>query len=251
MVEFSFDGRNVLLPSAVHAENYGSTLWTSPQSQWEWPPPAEIDAGNYEVVADAEWLVLASVQSSDLGVAATKSFRMDQRGAVDIRYCLINRGAESVSVAPWEVTRVPREGLTFFPLGARTYEVPRHPALPFSRRGDIAWIDHGVHLPEDRKLYSDSGSGYVANVRNGLVFVKEFERSKSGTHAPDEAELEIYANADPPYVELEAQGPFAKIAPGANITWNVRWRLLRLPEGARAAIGERTLVDLVESSLKP
>ena len=195
-------------------------------------------------------VVLAGVSSSDLGVAATKSFRMDQRGAVDIRYRLSNRRRESVSVAPWEVTRVPRGGLTFFPLGARTYEDPRHPPLPFSRLGDIAWIDHEVPILEDRKLYSDSGKGYVANVRNGLVFVKEFERSSGGTRAPDEAELEIYENLDPPYVELEAQGPFAAIALGASITWNVRWRLLRLPEGARAAIGERTLVDLVESSLK-
>jgi hypothetical protein len=251
VVEFSFEGRNLLLPSSVHPENYGSTLWTSPQSQWEWPPPPEIDVGPYEASADGEWLVLEGEASPALGVAAMKSFRMDERGTAEIRYRMSNRGTLPVSIAPWEVTRIPREGLTFFSLGERTYEIQRHPPLSFSRVGDVAFIDHGAPLAEDRKLYADSGRGYVAHVGNGVVFLKEFERSTDRVRAPDEAELEIYANADPPYVELEAQGPFRTLAPGASVAWNVRWRLLQLPEGGRVAIGKTTLVELVESALYP
>lgn len=249
VVEFSFEGRNVLLPSSVHADNYGSTLWTSPQSQWEWPPPAEIDTGSYEAALIGEWLVLTGAPSPGVGVAATKSFRMDAGGGVLIRYGMTNRGAEPVSLAPWEVTRVPRGGLTFFPLGAHTYDVQRHPPLPFTRIGDVAWIDHGALLTGDRKLYADSGKGYVAHARDGIVFVKEFERATGSQHLPGEAEIEIYANAEPPYVELEEQGPFSVILPGASTTWNVKWRLLPFREGARVALGESLLVDVVESAL--
>lgn len=33
-------GKELLSSAEVNAINYGSTFWTSPQSQWGWPPPA-------------------------------------------------------------------------------------------------------------------------------------------------------------------------------------------------------------------
>ena len=247
IVELSFAGRNLLLPSSGHAQNYGSTLWTSPQSQWGWPPPPQIDADPYRASIDGEWLVLEGEPSPALGIAVTKSFRMGGDGNATIRYRLTNRGTEPVSVAPWEVTRVERKGLTFFPLGARIYDVPGFAPLPFSRAGEVVFIDHGTRFTDNRKLYADSGKGWLAHAGEGFVFVKRFERAPGGSRAPGEAEIEIYVNADPPYVELEQQGPFSVIAPGSETLWSVDWQVLRLPAGVRPVLGEQTLVDFVES----
>ena len=41
IVTFASSGRNILTGPAVDAANFGSTFWSSPQSDWNWPPPPE------------------------------------------------------------------------------------------------------------------------------------------------------------------------------------------------------------------
>ncbi len=48
---FSLDGKNVLTGPSVNPDNYGSTFWTSPQSDWDWPPIPEID--NLPLIVDS------------------------------------------------------------------------------------------------------------------------------------------------------------------------------------------------------
>lgn len=247
VVELSLEGKNVLLPSTAHLENYGSTLWTSPQSEWGWPPPPEIDRGAYRAKLEDEWVVLEGEPSPAIGIAVTKSFRMGTDGLATIRYHLVNRGSAPVRVAPWEVTRVERKGVSFFPLGVNTYNLPGFASVPFSRARGLAWVDHGKSFVDDRKLYADARKGWLAHAAEGVVFVKRFERAPGGSRAPGEAEIEIYVNADPPYVELEQQGPFSQILPGERTLWRVEWRLLPLGRLTQAVPEDETLVALAQS----
>lgn len=48
---FAWDGATVLQGPDVDPQNYGSTLWVSPQSRWGWPPSASIDRSPYRVIA--------------------------------------------------------------------------------------------------------------------------------------------------------------------------------------------------------
>src|SRR5579864_6948899 len=43
IITFSFDGRSVLQSRENSPEAYGSSFWTSPQSDWVWPPPRTMD----------------------------------------------------------------------------------------------------------------------------------------------------------------------------------------------------------------
>jgi hypothetical protein len=247
VVELSLEGRNVLLPSTTHAANYGSTLWTSPQSEWGWPPPPEIDREPYRARVEGDWVVLEGYPSPAIGIAVTKSFRMGVDGTATIRYVLVNHKTVPVHVAPWEVTRVEHRGVSFFPLGDRTYDVPGFTPVPFSRERGLAWVDHGVPSPGDRKLFADARKGWLAHAADGVVFVKRFEHAPGGMRAPGEAEIEIYVNADPPYVELEQQGPFSQILPGGALLWSVEWRLFQLDAPTRTFPGDDALVALAES----
>ena len=66
--------------------NWGSTFWPSPQSDWSWPPPAEIDPGAYTAQVSEGSLLVSSAMAPGLGLAVSKRFSVDvSRGAVHHR----------------------------------------------------------------------------------------------------------------------------------------------------------------------
>lgn len=249
VVEFSLSGQNVLTPSSVHPETYGSTFWTSPQSAWDWPPPAEIDTDPYRPTVHDDRVVFEGAPSRALGVAVTKSFLVTDEGVVVIEYTVTNRASTGTSLAPWEVTRVAHEGVTFFPCSARI-EPPGARRPPESMPiGGLLWILHERPAPEDQKLYASGSKGWLAHATAGFLFVKTFPEVASGAAAPGEAEVEIFVNRSPRYVELEQQGAFAALAPGASVSWTVEWRLVPLPADAAPLPGDAALVRAVERTL--
>ena len=92
-------------------ESFGSTFWTSPQKEWNWPPVFELDKGVYEVVEKDGHLLMTSPVSEKLKYRVRKDFSTDKKdGAIVITYSIINESGEERKVAPWEITRVPNAG---------------------------------------------------------------------------------------------------------------------------------------------
>ena len=217
-----------LSDSAVDADNYGSTFWTSPQSDWDWPPPREIDRDPYAVLeAGADAITLLGPPSAKLGVRVTKHFSLDEaRQAFVLHYSLVNTSDSPQKYAPWEVTRVPARGLTFFPSRSRPFG-----SLSLDERGatTTTWFLHdpGALPAEGRKAFADTRGGWLAHAAGRLLFIKQFEEVPVEARAPGQGEIEIYANDR--YVELEVQGAYATIAPGASASWTVTWFLRVLP----------------------
>ena len=87
-------------------ESFGSTFWTSPQKEWNWPPVAEFDKHAYTVSAQEDSrLVISSPTSQRLGLSVGKDFQIDKEdGAIVITYSIKNEGTEPRRVAPWEIT---------------------------------------------------------------------------------------------------------------------------------------------------
>src|SRR5258708_2702465 len=151
----------VLSGQDAHADNYGSTFWTSPQSAWGWPPPAEIDSAPYSAVAAPGALVLSGPPQSALGVRVSKRFTIDRtRRAFLLEYVVHNVGMAPMACAHWEVTRVRPGGLTFFPSGS-----PTSGALPLDERADATWYVHEPgSLPETgQKAFADGKGGLLAH----------------------------------------------------------------------------------------
>ena len=205
-------------------EAFGSTFWTSPQKEWNWPPVPEFDKQPYTVVESDGHLIMTSPVSPRLGFRIRKDFSTDANdGAIVVTYSIINESDQERQVAPWEITRVFNDGgLIFFdaPLDGIT------PAglMDFKAEYGAVWYKTD-ETNENRKINAD-GKGWLAYANKGLLMIKKFDDLKPTDPAPDEAEVQIYVNRGKAHIELESQGAYTKLKPQEQLNWTVRWYLL-------------------------
>ena len=206
-------------------ESFGSTFWTSPQKEWNWPPVPEFDKRPYTVEQTTDsTLIIKSQQSERLKYSVGKNIHACQAdGSFTITYTIYNESGETRKVAPWEITRVPNaDGLIFFdaPLNGIT------PAglLNFTEAQKAVWYQTD-EASDNRKVNAD-GKGWLAYYNNGLLLVKAFQDLKFEEPAPGEAEIQVYMNRGKSFIELESQGAYTTLEPGAKLEWTVKWYLL-------------------------
>ena len=219
-------GDREIISQLQRPEWFGSTFWTSPQREWNWPPVQEFDKQAYTIEhRDANRLTISSPISQRLGLSVAKDFSVGKNGSFIVTYSIKNEGSTPRSVAPWEITRVINDdGLIFFeaptdsiwPANLMTF-------LPLKGVGG-AWYktDEG---PQNRKVNANA-SGWLAYCADGLLLVKQFPDLKIGEAAPGEAEVQVYVNQGKTYIELESQGAYTLLQPGEQLTWTVRWYLV-------------------------
>ena len=223
ILSFKYQDKEVLSQSRW-PESFGSTFWTSPQKEWNWPPVAEFDKAAYTLVEQsADRLVISSPVSERLGMSVGKDFSMDAAdGAFVVSYSIKNEGSEPRRVAPWEISRVKNEdGIIFF-------EAPVDSIWPkglmnFETAYGAAWYKTD-EAPQNRKVNAD-GKGWLAYCANGLLLVKKFQDLQTEEPAPGEAEVQVYVNRGKSYIELESQGAYTLLQPGEKLHWTVRWYL--------------------------
>ena len=210
-------------------ESFGSTFWTSPQKEWNWPPVQEFDKGVYQVEDLPEGgFVMTSEVSPRLKYRIRKEFTVDEKdNAIVITYYIINESDETRQVAPWEITRVANDGGVIF------FDAPLDGITP---AGVLSFkSDHGAvwyqpdEAPQNRKINAD-GKGWYAYCNNGLLLLKVFNDLPSGEvaggPAPGEAEIQVYVNRGKTFIELESQGAYTTLKPHEQLSWTVRWYLL-------------------------
>jgi hypothetical protein len=251
----TFDGKDFLTDSTVNNFNWGSTFWFSPQSEWKWPPPAEIDNKPYTVAYDHSTLIMHSPVDPKTGLEVTKRISANRRTqSFRLQYTIHNRSKKPQRVAPWEVTRVKTNGIALFPIGKGDR---RGGLIPFTMEWDgISWFAyHKDQLPVkgDRQLYSDGSEGWLAQINDGIVLVKKFKDVPQEKNAPNEGEIEWYASPVAPgksYVEIEHQGPYETLKPGDVMLWEVEWFLRKLPEGLKAEAGNPDIVRFIRKVIE-
>jgi hypothetical protein len=250
IVTFSFAGHNILTtPATGDPSNYGSTFWSSPQTDWNWPPPTQIDPGPYVGSVVDGILSLTGANAPALGLSVSKKFSVDSAtGVVTIQYGLVNHGTQARSVAPWEITRVAAGGLTFFPMGTGTPSKGSQDLLTLQIVDNVAWFAYDKKLiTNDQKVFADGSEGWIAHVDGDLLLVKAFTDTPAAQAAPGEAEIEIYTNAAHTYIEVENQGAYSKLAPAAQSQWTVRWFLRKLDPSIAVTVGSADLLRIVRA----
>lgn len=255
------DGKNFFTEKSVDSSNWGSTLWPSPQSAWNWPPSAELDNKPYSVVVEDNVVKMVSGKDPDFGWIFTKEISGNKKeGSFNLRFTITNGSDSAQSVAPWVVSRVHINGLTFFPIG----EGEKHGGLlPLIVEKDgIFWFPYKQDkLPQkgDRQLYADGAEGWLAQVNDGVILIKKFPDIPLEKNAPDgagrfEGEIELFVSRVFPerggYVEIEHQGAYEELMPGASSTWEVTWLLRRLPDNIKPEVGNTDLIDYTRKLIK-
>ncbi|HXU04770.1 MAG TPA: DUF4380 domain-containing protein [Polyangia bacterium] len=245
-----FGGRNLLSEPAADAGNFGSTFWPSPQTAWGWPPLAEIDHGPYRAELEPAAIAMRSAINPALGVQVEKRFAADAgRAAVVFDFAIHNCGEAPTQLAPWQITRVPPGGLTLFPAGSG--DDPPRPSGPHSNLAvrqalGVTWYAYdAVAVTDHQKLFADGREGWLAHVDGDALLVKTFAVVPRAAQAPGEAQIEIYATPAHTYIEIEAQGAYETIAPGAALSWRVVWLVRRLPAEIPRTVGSAPLLDFI------
>ncbi len=223
VLSFKYKDQEVISQSRW-PESFGSTFWTSPQKEWNWPPVPEYDKQPYKVVQrDDSRLVIESGVSERMKYRIGKDFQVDKkRGGFIVTYTIENMSNETRSVAPWEITRVPNGGIIFF--DAQADKITPAGLMAFENAYGAAWYKADA-TNENRKVNADA-RGWLAFANNGLLLLKKFEDLNEGQPAPGEAEVQVYVNRGTSYIELESQGAYTQLAPGQKLTWSVRWNLV-------------------------
>ena len=249
IMSYKYDDKEML--SQLRMQNqYGSTFWTSPQKECNWPPVTEFDRAAYTDESDAakrsQSLLLTSQVGRKLPFQIQKLYTPDPKGKfIKVSYTIINKGEETRKVAPWEISRVvaDEEGLIFF--DAPVEGITPANLIPFKGEAGASWYYFETGA-QNRKINAD-GKGWLAYAANGLLMIKKFDDLTPSQPAPDEAEIQVYVNQGKTYIELESQGEYKTLAPGEGFTWDVDWYLVPLKD---KPVPSKKLLDLVRKTIK-
>lgn len=235
LTELSLGGLNVLLARGA-AASHGSSFWPSPQRDWDWPPPAELDNLPWRASLEGEVLLLESDVTRRLDLSATQRVSAAPHG-VRIEHRLVNGGAAPRAVAPWRNSRVGPRGLTFYPSPGATFEGSTLKLAPGP--DGIAWLEHDpLAMTENAKSFADGAEGWLAHLAGGLLFLMTFPKVPRAAQAPTEAEIELYVDRTGLFVEVEQQGAYETIPPGGtSAPWTVHFQVHEVPGDVPAERG--------------
>lgn len=231
VVDATFGGRILsfkykdaeILSQTTAPNSFGSTFWTSPQKEWNWPPVPEYDTNEYTVEDNGTSIVMTGNKSEKYGYRIRKEF-VAKKKSILVKYSIINESGETRQVAPWEISRVPGDGLIFFDCPVEN--ITPAGLMPFEEKFGLSWFPYNTS-ERQRKINAD-GKGWLAFANNGLVLIKKFENIAPEAPAPGEAEIQVYVNQGKSFIELESQGAYTTLKPGEALDWSVEWFLVPL-----------------------
>jgi hypothetical protein len=243
------DQNEFLIQSSVNPDNWGNSLWPSPQSLWGWPPSKQLDKLAYKVLANDSILTLESEKDSLLSIIFKKSYQVVNGNQLIIDYTISNESSDTIKIAPWEITRVAPGGITLWPEGDTAKRGDLKPFIQTMNK--ISWFNYPTgKIPAGvPKLFADGDQGWLAQLNKGYLLLKIFENVKVENQAKDEAEIELYANPDGSYIEIEQQGRYVDLAPKKSLQYKVVWKLLKTPE-QNYNVGDTLLTNFINKSLK-
>ena len=251
IVSFKTGRYEFLTGKEIHADNYGSTFWPSPQTLWNWPPPRVLDSDPYTLENGNGLLRMVSGKDPQTGLQFTKEFTSAQNGKIRITYSMSNAGNAAQKTAPWDISRLHKGGLLFFPLGEGSVGVKHFAPVPADVLDGIVWFQDGKVRPKESELsIANVSEGWAAFAIDGKIFIKKFPGVKPAQQAPGEAVLSIYVSSDADYIEFEIQGPYTALSPGKTFPWNIEWIAVDIPDTIRTVKGNKELVEFVRGIIR-
>ncbi len=232
---------------AQNSNNWGSTFWLSPQKLWGWPPLEAHDSAPYQVSAMLEHSV-ALMSGWQMGARVTKQMSIDgQRDNVLRMDYSVDTKESFDELAGWEITRIPRRGLVFYPASQSSLDVVMG-AVVYRHSQDVVWLElkPGIKPPEG-KINANGTEGWLAWIENDLLYLKLYQPVTADQMATGEGDVEIYLSPRQDYVELEVQSAATALVSGDTLRWRVSWLIEELPAGLDANVGSSELLAWVRA----
>lgn len=240
IARFSYDDTNLLRPVVFENSflNGGSSFWLAPQDpDWGWPPPVEMDSSPYTASLAGTTIVATGpefvVPFTDNTVSIKKSFSANlAKEAVDIVYEITNKGPAIAQHSPWEISRVERNGITYWPAGDDS--CGNAEMTPTLTDGIYFWDDAivGVGLTNN-KFSCDGSGGWMAHLSGSLLFVKTWDDVPLADQHETDREIQLYVGED--YEEVEMRGAYQDITVGGTASFQARWYVRPAPSDTSPA----------------
>jgi hypothetical protein len=114
-----YDGHEILvaISDLDKITDWGTVFWSSPQSEWSWPPIDILDSKPYTLGSHEDRLELTSGIDKKTGYQFTKTYIPSGDDRISVTYRITNHSDDEKNVAPLEVTRLPPSGDLFYPRG--------------------------------------------------------------------------------------------------------------------------------------
>lgn len=245
---FSIGDSNIIKQiNGTDANSWGSVVWPAPQSEFNWPPPRLINNGAYSASIVGNAMTFTSEPDKDRKnnqMQIIKSFRANESDtSVSVKYSLINKGTSPIKKAIWEITRVPLNGISFWPTGsAGTWGAL---ASSVQTSGDYSWINISKEPRRRLKFFADGAQGWFAHIdESNRLLVKTFEDVDSADFADGEGEIELWIAEN--FIELETLGVARTLNTDDALHYEAKWILRQLPEWVNPGIGDEVLIDFVK-----
>ena len=256
--KLSLGGTDLIMTSAMAGKldaggldptTWGSVFWTSPRSSWPgtmWPPPVNIDGAAYTTSIAGTHVVASGPADTTLGVSMAKDYSADAAsGWIKIAYTI--KATKGQRAAPWEVSRVPRGGIVFFPVPSAS-AVTKGP-LTITTANNIVWFDDAPKTatsPTGEKLFAD-GTTWTAYLLGRNLFLKRFTDTPASMQPTNEGEIDVYPGNG--FLEFEVQGPYTQIAANGSLPWSIEWKVVTVPTSIAVTSGSTALVDFAKQQV--
>ncbi len=219
---------------------FGSTFWPSPYLK-KWPPPVDYDQSPWQVQELKNGLSLTGpvIESLNLQFQKQVTFHPETE-TFDFEFTIINHNDTAFSVAPWEVTRLPKGGEFMVPANETEHNLNQklNGVEYLFESGFYQCFVPELYAGKSQKIGIDVAEGWQVYVLEKVIFLKIFENIEAIDFAPKSADAEFYIDDDSPYVEVESQGKYTKIQPNASVNYKTRWKLIERKEGEILNLGE-------------
>lgn len=265
VAELRYAGVNRILPPGRVLGFHGDTFWPSPQSRFDWPPPPILDDDPYAVIRSTH--TSATVQSAadeQFGFQVEKDFTV-QDNAIHFTFRLTNIWDHPQSVAPWQITRAPREGTLFWAAGelfsdedrlikqredSGCYFLHEKEEKPFpaaiARDGPLSQLCVR-DVPNTCKLFANA-QGWLAHLQDNCLILRRFPNLNPAQIAPRQGEIELYFNPELNYIEVENQGVYETLQPAQTLTYQTAWYFRSVDETHRSS-GRKSILNTIQHLL--
>lgn len=221
----TYDGKEVLRTVRDSAQLlWGSTVWTSPQADWGWPPPPAYDTEPYVLTVLGEHrLLLEGPRDPASMLRLRKRFVLGPDSDVGLTAWVTNESSLPVDVALWENTRLPYAGTFEFQTDTLWYD--KTPIPPVALTDSTYRLTLDTTYTTAGKLFAGLPTGTVRYHRDGVTLTKHTVVKALYRTAPGQGPLEIYIDPVRGLSELELQGDYRTIAPGESNSMRTKWTL--------------------------
>jgi hypothetical protein len=232
----------------------GHRLWHAPEA---FPRTNVPDNEGLTVEDLPDGVRLTQPVEAPTGIGKCMEVRLHpDRPALTITHHLTNEGIWPVECAPWAITQLPPGGLAILPqqvgpLDAHNLLPNRHLVLwPYARWSDarlmlgddVIAVRAQPQLPPLKIGYLNRG-GWIAYLRDGVLFVKRFEPRLDRPHVDFDANAEVYCNDV--FIELETLGPLRRLDPGQRATHIETWEIHTGIDAPATLDGARAVINLL------